>query len=145
MSLEDVFYFILTNQWCILFTHMNVKGQLTVQEDIEILTCSHCKPVSFIWPSRPYATQPPFSLQASVFRFTHYNQTSQSTPGTTHRRADPSHGCSPSVSMYVAVFIFTAVLCNKRWGDPSFIQSSLKLGKTKQLAKVISNYFLNEH
>lgn len=43
------------------------------------------------------------------------------------------------------VFIFTAILCNKWWGDPYSIQSSLKLGKTKQLAKVISNYFLNEH
>ena len=41
------------------------------------------------------------------------------------------------------VFIFTAILCNKWWGDPYSIQSSLKLGKTKQLAKVISNYFLS--
>lgn len=145
MSVFYFYFYFLTNQWCILITHMNVKGQLTFQEDIQTLTCSHCKPVSFIWPSRPYATQPLFSLQASVFLFIHYNQTSQSTPGTTHWRADPSHVCLSSVSMYVAMFTFTAVLCNKRWGDPSSIQSSLKLGKTKQLAKVISNYFLNEH
>lgn len=80
MSLEDVcFLFLFFNKSVMHSYHTyECKGQLTFQEDIQTLTCSHCKPVSFIWPSRPYATQPLFSLQASVFLFIHYNQTSQS-------------------------------------------------------------------
>ena len=86
-----------------------------------------------------------FKLLCSPTRFHPLQSNCAAHPWTHPRVSRPVSGLLTKCLMYTVVLIFTAVLCNKWWGDPYSIQSSLKLGKTKQLAKVISDHFLSEH